>query len=654
MENPIPPASTSRSALLAGHIKRDWWWVTICLVVFCTLLSLFRDELSLQRLDLTIYDFQSSTAPTLAKPTQTSLIIIDDKSLDKIGYWPWRRVEYARALDFLGQAKAVGLDIVFQDHNPSYPADESFLAYSIATHGRVALPSILNKDQSHIIPPLGTLAEAAAAIGYINVYPDRDGVVRRSQLYTSFPEGPSLHFVPALLKAGNDTASLNQLLSNPLGPTRLISFLGRPGHFDTYSFSDVVEGKISPEVFKDRYVLIGAWSSGLGDFYPTPLSTGQLPSMSGVEILANVLENSLSDNWVRMFPVWVNALFSVLPTVFICIVLRHLTPQRALISTVVVVSLVIVGNWLLLNLLAIWIPPTIALIGSLLSYPVWYWRSQETVLRHINHEISELRAHDPALRLSLEGSSSHRSLPERLSHLHKAIELLREAQQRREETLRFISHDMRAPQNSILALVEMRRNKTLEIDTDNMLNRVESYASTTLELVDNFMDLARVEAMELEFEPVFLNDILVEVCDDAWVRAQSKNIRVLFEEPEHGVWVNAFPPLLKRALSNLIDNAIKYSSENTQIQCLVQHDAKHVILTIKDQGWGIPEKDLPTIFQAFTRAHTDQKNGPTGSGLGLAFVHTVILRHFGQIHVSSKEHIGTTFTIKLPTIPEPV
>lgn len=110
MENPIPPASTSRSALLAGHIKRDWWWVTVCLVIFCTLLSLFRDELSLQRLDLTIYDFQSSTAPTLAKPSQTSLIIIDDKSLDKIGYWPWRRVEYARALDFLGQAKAVGFE----------------------------------------------------------------------------------------------------------------------------------------------------------------------------------------------------------------------------------------------------------------------------------------------------------------------------------------------------------------------------------------------------------------------------------------------------------------------------------------------------------------------------------------------------------------
>lgn len=654
MPNSAQTTSTARSALLAKQIQRDWWWITIGLVLFSALLSLFREELNLQRLDLTFYDFQVASGPKTPQPKQVALIIIDDDSIARMGYWPWRRIEYAKTLDYLGLAKAVGIDILFHDKNPSYPTDNLFLAYTIESHGRVVIPSMLNQDQSSLHKPIVTIEQAAAATGYINVYPDRDGVVRRSQLYTSISDFTHYHFALSLLKAGKDTQVLENILHSPLGPTRLIPFLGPPGHFDTYSFADVVEGKFSPETFKDRYVLIGAWSSGLGDFYPTPLSTDQQTSMSGVEILANILENGLNGHWIRMFPQWVNALISILPIIFICVVLHHLTPRRALMSTIFVLSTVFLGNWLLLNMMDVWIPPTAGLLGTILAYPVWYWRSQETVLRHINNEISEMRLQDPALRLTLEGSSAHSSLPERLTHLHKAIELLRESQQRKEETLRFISHDMRAPQNSILALVKMRRNNSLSLDADQMLDRVENYASTTLALVDDFMDLARVEAMELEFEPVCINDLLVDVCDDAWVRAQSKNIKVIFNEPEHGIWMNAYPPLFKRALSNLIDNAIKYSSENTRVTCLLDKKPNQVQITISDEGWGIPKESLPSIFQPFKRAHASQKDGPTGSGLGLAFVHTVISRHFGSIKVKSEVNVGTQFIITLPTIADPV
>ena len=75
-----------------------------------------------------------------------------------------------------------------------------------------------------------------------------------------------------------------------------------------------------------------------------------------------------------------------------------------------------------------------------------------------------------------------------------------------------------------------------------------------------------------------------------------------------------------------------------------------VTITLVDQGWGIPAAALPTIFQVFKRAHAEQQDAPSGSGLGLAFVHAVIVRHFGDISVESEEGVGTTFTVHLPTV----
>lgn len=653
MAKKLPADKLTRSSMLARQINKDWWWTTIALVLFSLGLFFFKTETSLQRLDLAFYDSLSALAKaplaTAAKTNQTALIIIDDYSLEKMGYWPWRRSEYARVLDYLSLAKAVGIDIIFQDPNPMYPLDDQFLSYSIEQHGRVVLASTINTSQSHLHPPLTDLAEAATSLGYINIYPDSDGVVRHVRLLAEVDGQTATHFSLALLEAAGDSDTLDEVRSSPLGADRLIPFAGPAGSFEIFSFYDVLSGAVSPEVFKDRYVLIGAWGSGLGDYYPTPLSSESQTSMAGVEILANILESALNDDWIKTPPILIKMLLSALPVLFMCYVLRALPPLGSLIGTIAVSMWIFIGSWFLLRMLNIWIPPSAAIISTILAYPVWYWRSQETVIRYVNNELSEMRQQDPSLSQAIKNSSAMSSLPERLAHLHKAIELLREAQQRREETLRFISHDMRSPQNSILSLIKMQRNKELELDLDAILNQVESYSQTTLELVDDFMDLARVEAMELHFESTCLNDVVAEVCDEAWIRAKNKNIRLLFNEPDHTIWAPIAAKLFKRALANLLDNAIKYSPEDTTVYCRLALIDQTVEIQIQDQGWGIPAQALPTIFQAFKRAHASRVDGPAGSGLGLAFVHTVISRHFGTIEVSSVEGQGTLFTIEIPS-----
>lgn len=652
MAKNLPALKLTRSSMLARQINKDWWWTTIALVLFSIGLSFFKAETSLQRLDLAFYDYLSALAkPSLdasTKADRTALIIIDDYSLEKMGHWPWQRSEYARLLDQLSLAKAVGIDIIFQDANPMYPLDDIVLSQSIQHHERVVLASTINATNTQLHPPIPRLAEAAAALGYINIYPDSDGVARTIRLFTTVEDQLTPHFSLALLQAAGDVQTVNNVLSNPLGANRLIPFSGPAGSFETFSFFDVLSGAVSPEAFKDRYVLIGAWSSGLGDYYPTPLSSQAQTSMSGVEILANILESTLNNDWISTPSVFFSAFLSALPVLFMCYVLRSLPPLGSLVGTVLVLMWIFIGSWFLLRVLNLWIPPSAAIIGTLLAYPVWYWRSQETVIQYVNNELSEMRKQDPSLSQAIQNSSGMNSLPERLAHLHKAIELLREAQQRREETLRFISHDMRSPQNSILSLIKMKRNNELDLDLDAVLSQVESYSKTTLELVDDFMDLARVEAMELSFENTCLNDVLAEVCDEAWVRAKAKNIRVIFNEPEQTIWASISSKLFKRALANLIDNAIKYSPTNTTVYCRLALVDQSVEIRIQDQGWGIPAQALPTIFQAFKRAHASRADGPSGSGLGLAFVHTVISRHFGKIQVSSTEGQGTTFTIHIP------
>ncbi|MGG4775806.1 CHASE2 domain-containing protein [Alcaligenaceae bacterium 429] len=645
---PLRPPSGSSS--LGRQVLLEWRIMTFFLILLTILLIQFKDVLKLSQVDSTFYDFYMKLALPVSEPDpDIALVVIDEGSLQQMGYWPWRRAEHANLLENLSQAKAVGFDILFQDYNPAYPQDDLTFANAIKNHGRTVLPSIVRPDSTPatVDKPVSPLAESAAELGFINIYPDPDGAVRRISLYTTDGEQTFSHIIPAMLKAGGEEQIADALLAAK--PTEyMINFSGPPDHYQTYPYSAVANGLIPAEEFKDRYVLVGAWSSGLGDYYPTPRSWVDRTSMAGVEILANALSNARDDNWIKPLPTWLVIVLNIIPIYLVCLILIRFSPRKAFLTTTALWLILVGLDWALLQFLNFWLPISSSLVVMMLAYPAWHWRSQETVLRHINHELSVLSAQDSALRLALEAKAPTETLPARLSFLHRGIELLREAQQRREQTLRFISHDMRAPQNSILALVSLQRSGQEALDEKQLLGKIESYASNTLELVNNFMDLARAEAMEIEFHDVNLGDVLADVYDDAWSRAKAKHIEIAFDTTEEQLYVYGNATMLRRTFNNLVDNAIKYSSPNTTVRCTLTQEDNYAVASIKDQGWGIPDHLQPTIFQAFNRAHSTAEDAPVGSGIGLAFVQTVIQRHRGYITLESEEGKGSTFTVKLP------
>ncbi len=634
---------------LERRVRTEWLLVTAALVVLTLAMVFFSTPLGLTRLDHAFYDKMLAATAQAADDHDIVIVAIDDDSIDQIGYWPWRRALHANLLDRLQQAKVVGLDFILSDVNPAYPQDDQFLAQAIARHGSVVLAQIIDAQKRGAINPLGPLEQAAAALGYINIYPDDDGVIRSLTLHQHLEDGrPVSHFIAAMLSVAGDQASLRRI-QGKFAPLR-IPYAGSPGHFTIYPYIQVLNGNVPASAFDGKHVLVGSWGSGLGDAFPTPL-TRQGEAMAGVEILANGLYSTLHDHWIRMPPAWLGALLACLPVLLACAALRRLSPRKSLLAIFIALLLIFAGSWLLLRHAQAWVPITASIIGVVLAYPVWSWRSQEASLQHIDRELLALHAERQGLDgPGAEHAATHSdgSLSARVTQLHSAIAQLRLAHQRRDETLRFLSHDMRSPQNSILALTQLQQQPATTLPDAELLRRIDTYAEKTLGLVDSFVQLARAEATPLSRQRLDLADLLAQCCDEFWVQARQRNIAIRFHEPPGQAWIWGDRPLLERACCNLLDNALKYSADHTEVVCSIVSDKNAWLLSIQDHGRGISPDQQAQLFKPFTRFQEDTPRNPSGTGLGLAFVMTVIRRHGGTISVHSQQGAGSIFRISLP------
>lgn len=642
-------AGSSFWSSLEKRVHAEWLIITLFSLPLTLLLGFYSEQTSIARLDHTFYDGVLRAAPAIDVGNDIVIVAIDDSSIEQLGHWPWRRERHAQLLEHLSEARQVGFDIVFSQPNADFPEDDTLLADAIARHGRVVLPGIIVKDPVGgltLQKPLPALADAAAGLGYINVYPQSDGTVRSLTLRSELASGQVVeHFTLPMLAADAPNAG-------PPGEERLIPYAGPAGHFPFYPYAAVLRGEIPAEFFRDRLVLIGAWGSGLGDTFPTSM-TYRGEAMSGVEILANGLRALEHQNWIRPVPAFSSALLACLPVLLACLVLQRFSPRLSFLAT-----LAIIAGWagvsaLLLAAFGIWQPITASLIGVALAFPLWSWRSQEAALQHIDRELLDLQlatAWETAQPDDGAPVSYDRSLPTRVRLLHQAIARFRHAQNKREETLRFLSHDMRAPQNAILAMIEMQRREPDLRNEQELLARIERRATDTLELMDGFVQLERAEVVALGLHPIELNDLLQEACDACWELAHRRYIVLQTENRQDHAWVAGDRKLLGRVLRNLIDNAIKYSPNHTHVRCQVSRVGDRWNVSIEDQGRGIPSGQLERIFEPFTRVASDTPGNASGAGLGLAFARTTLLRHGGTITAHSQEGRGSTFVISLPAL----
>jgi signal transduction histidine kinase len=168
-------------------------------------------------------------------------------------------------------------------------------------------------------------------------------------------------------------------------------------------------------------------------------------------------------------------------------------------------------------------------------------------------------------------------------------------------------------------------------------------------IIENLLTLSKAErgTIELHRELLQLDQIVLELFEDSAILASKKNITVDLRHVDE-ITINGDKVRLRQLLLNLLDNAIKFTPENGRVMLALIRTNGEAQIIVEDTGIGIPEEDLPRIFDRFYRVEKGRSREMGGSGLGLAIAQWVVHAHNGSIEVQSQPHAGTTFTVHLP------
>ena len=214
-------------------------------------------------------------------------------------------------------------------------------------------------------------------------------------------------------------------------------------------------------------------------------------------------------------------------------------------------------------------------------------------------------------------------------------------------------HDMKTPLTSIIMALKFLRSGKLDNRQemkDKYFDIAENEADHLLTLTNKVLTISKLENHKLEMNrtEVELTPIIDKLTEKFKAKSQ-KTVNFITDIKAETAYADA--EYLEEVLSNLIDNSIKYSDESVEIKISTAQDDRYTMLKIRDNGFGISEKDIHLIFQKFERASAikrSRKNGASGFGLGLSFVDQVVKAHHGKIFVTSIEGEFTEFIIYLP------
>jgi signal transduction histidine kinase len=214
-----------------------------------------------------------------------------------------------------------------------------------------------------------------------------------------------------------------------------------------------------------------------------------------------------------------------------------------------------------------------------------------------------------------------------------------------------ISHELRTPLTLLLAPLEaLLQRFSLDSDTKDLLSTMHSNGMRLLKLINDLLDLVRLESgrMDVKREPLEVAEFIKGLASSARQVADDK--RLNFEtvvDPALGV-VLADRDKLEKVLLNLVFNALKFTPSGGRVEMRAQRQGEQFVLTVKDTGMGISEKNLPHVFDRFWQADDSSKRKYQGVGIGLALVKELVEIQGGKVTVQSQEGHGATFTVELP------
>ncbi len=326
----------------------------------------------LDTFELKSLDFRFQIRGPIASKVPIVLVSIDQDSFDELQLpWPWPRTLHAMLIRKLaaGRAKLIAFDILFTEPKPD-PREDQALADSIRAAGNVILAAEFTEVPSDFGPrttinlPTPLIREHALGYGPANLVTDRDGIVRRARQALTFQDRifPGLAYQIYQGFVGLEALQGREVSLAPL----LINFRGPPRSYPMVPYYRILRDEIDPSVFKDKIVIVGAFSPSLHDIFPTPFSASE--PTAGVEIQANLVDTLASNDPIVLFPGGGHHTIFILLTAITIWVALHFKPMKALVVVVVLAGLYVFTGFYLFAFHQLWIPMVPSVLAVLLSH----------------------------------------------------------------------------------------------------------------------------------------------------------------------------------------------------------------------------------------------------------------------------------------------
>ena len=257
----------------------------------------------------------------------------------------------------------------------------------------------------------------------------------------------------------------------------------------------------------------------------------------------------------------------------------------------------------------------------------------------------------PLLRIPAE------DLPEEIralvTGLNARLDALAAAEKEQQQFIADVSHELRTPLTILrgsleVALEEERPAEEYREAIGNALLEVRHLTRIS----QNLLFLTRGESgrVTLSFANLDLVKFAVDVVKDLALASADRGLELTVETPKKPIYVFADSGRLQQVMHNLLENAMRYTEAGGKIVVRVEAAPGEALVSVSDTGVGIPEADLPYVFERFFRSKGSRATNPGGSGLGLSIVRWIVEAHKGKVTVESQLGKGSTFTVRLPVI----
>lgn len=264
-------------------------------------------------------------------------------------------------------------------------------------------------------------------------------------------------------------------------------------------------------------------------------------------------------------------------------------------------------------------------------------------------KVRTMELEDHRDRLEELAAERTRDLEEQAFHLREALTKEREYNALQAEFVSMVSHEFRTPLAIVDGAAQLIERKAAQLAPDDLVGRVGKIRRAVRRLViliESTLSLSRIEAgkMEARLSEVDLRLLVIELCEQQQQISTHHGIAWQLDALPDRVVVD--PDLMRQVVSNLLSNAAKYSPQADRIEVAARTTSDVIAISVRDFGLGIPEADLPRLFDRFFRA--SNVTGIAGTGIGLNLCRSMVQLHGGTLDVVSKEGEGSLFTLRLP------